>query len=101
MPGPVRKPHPPLRVAATTQETYPLVGRMGLPLFVAPRTISISDLKRFIGGYHEGWTAARHTGRGDIGLTMPVYVAETERQAREDPKSTRLNSRHSQISYGV
>src|SRR5436190_9198801 len=79
MPKPLQKPHPPLRVAATTQETYPLVGRMGLPLFVAPRTISISDLKRFIGGYHEGWTAARHTGRGDIGLTMPVYVSETER----------------------
>src|SRR5881296_3953713 len=34
MPKPLQKPHPPLRVAATTQETYPLVGRMGLPLFV-------------------------------------------------------------------
>ena len=91
MPKPLQKPHPPLRVAATTQETYPLVGRMGLPLFVAPRTISISDLKRFIGGYHEGWTAARHTGRGDIGLTMPVYVAETERQAREEPEASTMH----------
>jgi len=91
MPKPLQKPHPPLRVAATTQETYPLVGRMGLPLFVAPRTISISDLKRFIGGYHEGWTGARHTGRGDIGLTMPVYVAETERQAREEPEASTMH----------
>src|SRR2546430_11059370 len=65
---------------------------MGLPLFVAPRTISISDLKRFIGGYHEGWTAARHTGRGDIGLTMPVYVAETERQARRGPEARTVHS---------
>src|SRR2546426_12767657 len=87
MPKPFQKPYPPLRVAATTQETYPLVGRMGLPLFVAPRTISISDLKRFIGGYHDGLTAARHTGRRGIGLTMPVYVAETERQAREEPEA--------------
>src|SRR5881409_650132 len=47
-PKPYQKPHPPLRVAATSQETYPLVGRMGLPLFVAPRTISISDLGRFV-----------------------------------------------------
>jgi hypothetical protein len=30
---------------------------MGLPIFVA-RTISILDLKRFIGGYHDGWAAA-------------------------------------------
>src|SRR5881628_3236409 len=51
MPKPYQKPHPPLRVAATTEETYPMVGRMGLPIFVAPRTISISDLKRFIVGY--------------------------------------------------
>ena len=46
MPKPYQRPHPPLRVAATTEETYPMVGRMGLPIFVAPRTISISDLKR-------------------------------------------------------
>src|SRR2546428_10965062 len=89
-PKPFQKPHPPLRVAATTQETYPLVGRMGLPLFVAPRTISISDLKRFIGGYHERWTSARRTGRGDSSLTMPAYGSATERQARRDPGSTTI-----------
>jgi alkanesulfonate monooxygenase SsuD/methylene tetrahydromethanopterin reductase-like flavin-dependent oxidoreductase (luciferase family) len=91
MPKPFQAPHPPLRVAATTQETYPLVGRMGLPLFVAPRTISISDLKRFVGGYHEGWAAAGHPARGDIGLSMPVYVAETERQAREEPEASTMH----------
>src|SRR2546428_322791 len=84
-PKPFQKPHPPLRVAATTQETYPLVGRMGLPLFVAPRTISISDLGRFVRGYHEGWTAAGHAGRGDIGLSIPVYVAPTERRTGAGP----------------
>ena len=90
-PKPFQKPHPPLRVAATTQETYPLVGRMGLPLFVAPRTISISDLGRFVRGYHEGWTAAGHAGRGDIGLSIPVYVAPTERRAREEPEASTMH----------
>src|SRR5215470_4171153 len=47
MPKPFQKPHPLIRMAATTQETYPIVGRMGFPLFVAPRTIPVSDLKRF------------------------------------------------------
>jgi len=91
MPKPYQQPHPPIRMAATTEETYPLVGRMGLPIFVAPRTISISDLKRHIGGYHEGWTASGHAGRGDIGLSMPVYVAETERQAREEPEASTMH----------
>src|SRR5881397_3198402 len=49
MPKPYQKPHPPIRMAATTEETYPLVGRMVVDIFVAPRTISISDLKRFMG----------------------------------------------------
>jgi alkanesulfonate monooxygenase SsuD/methylene tetrahydromethanopterin reductase-like flavin-dependent oxidoreductase (luciferase family) len=91
LPKPYQKPHPPIRVAATTEETYPLVGRMGFPLFVAPRTISISDLKRFVGGYHDGWRAAGRPGRGDIGLSMPVYVAETLRQAREEPEASTMH----------
>ncbi len=34
MPKPFQKPHPPIRIAATTPETYPLVGQLGAPLFV-------------------------------------------------------------------
>src|SRR6266850_1159904 len=93
MPKPFQKPHPPIRIAATTQETYPLVGRMGAPVFVAVRTVSLTDLKRHLPSYQEAWTAAGHPGRGDVGVSMPLYVAETARQAR-DRKSTRLNSSH-------
>jgi alkanesulfonate monooxygenase SsuD/methylene tetrahydromethanopterin reductase-like flavin-dependent oxidoreductase (luciferase family) len=91
MPKPYQKPHPPLRVAATTQETYPIVGRLGYPLFVAVRTTSISDLRRFLGGYHEAWRAAGHPGRGDVALLVPVYVAETARQAREEPETSTMH----------
>ena len=91
MPKPYQKPHPPIRMAATSEETYPLVGRMGLPLFVAPRTISILDLERFIAGYDEGWTAAGHPGRGDVALSMPVYVADTDRQARDEAEASTMH----------
>ena len=91
LPKPYQKPHPPLRVAATTQETYPLVGRMGLPIFIAVRTTSISDLKRFIGGYHEGWREAGHPGRGPVALIVPVYVADTERRAREEAEASTMH----------
>jgi len=40
-PKPYQRPHPPIRMAATTQDTYPLVGRMGYPIFIAVRTTSI------------------------------------------------------------
>ena len=91
VPKPYQKPYPPLRVAATTQETYRLVGRMGLPIFIAVRTTSISDLKRFIGGYHEGWQEAGHPGRGEVALIVPVYVADTARRAREEPEASTMH----------
>jgi alkanesulfonate monooxygenase SsuD/methylene tetrahydromethanopterin reductase-like flavin-dependent oxidoreductase (luciferase family) len=87
-PKPYQKPHPPLRVAATSDETYPMVGRLGHPLFVAVRTSAISGLRRFLGGYHEAWRAAGHPGRGDVALLVPVYVAETARQARQEPEAS-------------
>jgi alkanesulfonate monooxygenase SsuD/methylene tetrahydromethanopterin reductase-like flavin-dependent oxidoreductase (luciferase family) len=90
-PKPYQKPHPPLRVAATTQETYSIVGRMGMPIFIAVRTTSISDLKRFIGGYHEGWREAGHPGRGQISLIVPVYLTEDGRQAREEAEASTMH----------
>src|SRR5262249_35008563 len=88
LPKPYQKPHPPLRVAATSEETYPMVGQLGYPLFVAVRTGSISDLRRCLGSYHEAWRAAGHAGSGSVALLVPVYVAETARQAREEPAAS-------------
>ena len=68
-----------------------MVGRLGYPLFVAVRTSPISDLRRFLGGYHEAWRAAGHPGRGDVALLVPVYVAPTARQAREEPEASTLH----------
>ena len=48
-------------------------------------------LRGFVRGYHEGWTAAGHAGRGDIGLSLPVYVAATARQAREEPEASTMH----------
>jgi alkanesulfonate monooxygenase SsuD/methylene tetrahydromethanopterin reductase-like flavin-dependent oxidoreductase (luciferase family) len=94
-PKPYQKPYPPLRVAATTQETYSIVGRMGMPIFIAVRTTSISDLKRFIGGYHEGWREAGHSGRGDVALIVPVYLTEDGRRAREEAEASTMHFFHS------
>jgi alkanesulfonate monooxygenase SsuD/methylene tetrahydromethanopterin reductase-like flavin-dependent oxidoreductase (luciferase family) len=91
IPKPFQKPHPPLRVAATTQETYSIVGRMGMPIFIAVRTTSISDLKRFISGYHEGWREAGHPGRGEVSLIVPVYLTEDGPRAREEAEASTLH----------
>jgi alkanesulfonate monooxygenase SsuD/methylene tetrahydromethanopterin reductase-like flavin-dependent oxidoreductase (luciferase family) len=91
VPKPYQKPHPPLRVAAVTEETYAAVGRLGLPIFLAVRTSSIGELKRFIGGYHTGWREAGHPGRGEVGVIVPVYVADTERRARDATEASAMH----------
>ena len=60
MPKPSQQPHPPIRIAATTPETYPLMGRLGAPLLVAVRTVALSDLKRHRPTYQAAWTASGH-----------------------------------------
>jgi alkanesulfonate monooxygenase SsuD/methylene tetrahydromethanopterin reductase-like flavin-dependent oxidoreductase (luciferase family) len=94
MPKPFQKPYPPIRVAATTDETYPLVGRMGLPIYLAVRTTGIRHLKQNIGSYHEAWRAAGHAGRGEVALIVPVYVAETAQAARDEPESSMMYFLH-------
>jgi alkanesulfonate monooxygenase SsuD/methylene tetrahydromethanopterin reductase-like flavin-dependent oxidoreductase (luciferase family) len=90
MPKPYQKPHPPIRVAATIDETYPLVGRMGLPIFLAVRTTPIAHLIKCIGSYREAWKAAGHPGDGEVALIVPVYVAETARAARDEPEASMM-----------
>lgn len=38
VPRPVQQPHPPIRMATTSDETFPAAGRLGLPIFVGLRT---------------------------------------------------------------
>src|SRR5947208_2817974 len=55
MPKPYQKPHPPIRIAATTQDTYPMVGRMCAAVFVSVRTVSLTEFKRQLPIYTAHW----------------------------------------------
>jgi alkanesulfonate monooxygenase SsuD/methylene tetrahydromethanopterin reductase-like flavin-dependent oxidoreductase (luciferase family) len=90
MPKPYQKPYPPIRIAATTDETYPLVGSLGMPIFLAVRTTPIAHLQKCISSYHAAWQAAGHPGKGDVTLIVPVYVAEEGEAAREEPRESMM-----------
>jgi alkanesulfonate monooxygenase SsuD/methylene tetrahydromethanopterin reductase-like flavin-dependent oxidoreductase (luciferase family) len=68
-----------------------MVARMGSPIFVAVRTVSIRDLKRHLPTYQEAWTASGRPGRGNVGMSVPLYVAETPRQAREEAEASTMH----------
>jgi alkanesulfonate monooxygenase SsuD/methylene tetrahydromethanopterin reductase-like flavin-dependent oxidoreductase (luciferase family) len=44
VPRPLQKPYPPLRIAATSPDTYRVIGAMGLPIFVAVRLGTFEEL---------------------------------------------------------
>jgi len=87
-PRPYRRPHPPLRMAATTPETFPRVARMGLPIFVGLRGMSIPELTEHLGVYRAAWREAGHPGDGDVCLRIPIYAGPTEDAAVEEPRET-------------
>ncbi len=86
VPRPLQKPYPPLRIAATSEDTYRAIGAMGLPIFVAVRLGTFEELGPRIAAYREAYQSAGHTGQGEVYLRVPIYVAETEASARADPE---------------
>lgn len=87
-PRPFQTPHPPVRMASTTAENFPRVARLGLPIFVGLRGMSIPELAGYLKNYREAWQAAGHPGDGNVCLRVPVYVAPTAKAAVEEPRET-------------
>ena len=92
VPKPYQKPHPPLRIAATTQDTFPLIGSWGYPTFVGLRGADIEQTRGYLATYRQAWRDAGHPGQGDVMLRIPVYVAETEQAAYHEPLESTLRS---------
>ena len=87
-PRPFKTPHPLLRMAAVTPETFPRVAKMGLAIFVGLRGMSIPELAQHLKIYRQAWRDAGHPGDGDVCLRIPVYAAPTEKAALEEPHDT-------------
>ena len=92
MPRPYQKPHPPIRIAATTSDTFPMIGRMGFPLVTGVRGFDIPEVAHNLELYREAWHQAGHPGEGDVYLRIPVYVAASEAQGINDPKESTMRS---------
>jgi alkanesulfonate monooxygenase SsuD/methylene tetrahydromethanopterin reductase-like flavin-dependent oxidoreductase (luciferase family) len=87
-PKPYQKPWPEIRIAANSPDTFPEIGKLGHGVFVAVRLGTLEELGPNIRAYREAWQTAGHPGRGRVFLRAPVYVAETARQAREEPEES-------------
>ena len=88
VPRPYQTPHPPIRMATTSEETFPLAGRLGLPIFIGLRTTEIADLQAQLAPYRQAWREAGHLGAPSVYLRIPVYVSPTAEGAVEEPRES-------------
>ncbi|HEY3910603.1 MAG TPA: LLM class flavin-dependent oxidoreductase [Stellaceae bacterium] len=98
VPQPYQKPTPPIRVAASTPDTFPAIGRRGAPIFASVRHTSWANLARQVEAYHQAWEAAGHPGRGEVFVSAPTYLAETEARARAEPRESIMHFYHEQAN---
>jgi alkanesulfonate monooxygenase SsuD/methylene tetrahydromethanopterin reductase-like flavin-dependent oxidoreductase (luciferase family) len=87
-PRPYQVPHPPIRMATTSDETFPAAGRMGLPIFIGLRTTEIPDLQAQLAPYRQAWKDAGHPGQPSVYLRIPVYASPTAAGAVEEPRES-------------
>ena len=86
-PKPRQTPHPPIRVGITSAESFPIIGSMGYPILINPsRVFTFPELAGHIAEYRRAWREAGHSGEPEVGLRVPVYVAETAERAYADPR---------------
>jgi alkanesulfonate monooxygenase SsuD/methylene tetrahydromethanopterin reductase-like flavin-dependent oxidoreductase (luciferase family) len=93
-PRPAQQPWPEIRVAAASPDTYEEMGTMGHPIFVAARIGNLSELAPHVMTFRAAWKKAGHPGRGAVYLRVPVYVADSDEAAREEPRESILHLLH-------
>src|SRR5215813_3177279 len=84
VPRPVQKPHPPIRVAVHTAESFAHIGDLGLAIYSGTTTTPLPQLREYMALYRARLAAAGHAWQKDqMALMLPVHVAATSAAARD------------------
>jgi alkanesulfonate monooxygenase SsuD/methylene tetrahydromethanopterin reductase-like flavin-dependent oxidoreductase (luciferase family) len=86
VPKPVQRPHPPLRIACNSADTFELVGRLGYKIFAASQVNPYRRIKEFLSVYNDARAAAGHPSMDgdDFTLLSPLYVGDNPAQIRQE-----------------
>jgi len=83
VPRPVQRPHPPLRVAVHSEESFAHIADSGLPIYSGTTTTPLPQLREFMTLYRQRLAAAGHPWQSDqMALMLPVHVGPTGEAAR-------------------
>ena len=92
VPRPVQKPHPPVRIASNSADTFELVGKLGHRMFATPVVVPMPRLREGVKTYRETLAAGGHPTRGEeLSLAVPTYVNRSPENARSIPEASVMN----------
>ena len=84
VPRPVQRPHPPIRVAVHTAQSFAHIGDLGLPIYSGTTTTPLPQLREYMALYRAHLATAGHAWQPDqMALMLPVHVGETGAAARD------------------
>ena len=91
-PKPIQKPHPPIRIATNSSDTFPLAGQLGYPMFSSLVVVPLPRFRRDIAVYWQTFEEAGHQRTGEeVALLFPLYVATTEAEAQSVPRDSLMH----------
>ena len=89
VPKPLQKPHPPIRIACNSSESFTLAGERGWRLFSSSVVVPMQRLQQEITTYNILLDEHETPRRGDeIAIMVPVYVSTSASKAREHPETS-------------
>ena len=73
-PRPLQSPHPPVRIASNSPDTFELVGKLGYNMFATPVVVPMPSIRQGVKLYRETLTAGGHPTLGDeLSLNLPMF----------------------------
>ena len=88
VPKPVQKPHPPIRLAANSPDTFTIAGELGTPIFASPLINPPDKLREYLAVHRDILKAG---AKQDVALMFPVHVSSSRAQAREECEASLMH----------
>ena len=88
VPKPLQKPHPPIRLAANSPDTFSIAGRLGTPIFASPLTNPPDKLREYLTVHREALQPGLDQ---DVALMFPVHVSDSREQARQECEASLMH----------
>src|SRR5919199_245247 len=93
-PLPYQKPHPKVRIASTTEDSFSRVGRLGFPIFLSMRGMEVEDPKETIEAYFQRMRRIFDEGLGRPGTEYwerrQRRIAQLEKLTYEEILETKV-----------